>query len=136
MVADNQFSALGLVLLSELSTVARIIRSPAYAVRALGNSPPASVMEHQDGDAASLAEDMGEAVLRISTDKLPLYTEGLQPNDADQGASAHPAGMPETRGSNDHSVLVEASAQVPSSWTRRQRRKGRNAIDDLFSGLD
>ena len=142
MVANNQFSALGLVLLAELAKVARIIHSPADAVGALGASPLTRVEGHQDSDAAFLAEDLGEAVPRISTSKP--FTEKLQSDDADRGIlldtgetgrAASPAAMVKSRDLDDQSVPIEASAQVPSQRTRRQRRKGMNAIGDLFSGL-
>lgn len=143
MVGDNQFSALGLVLLSELAKVARIIQPPAYAVCALGDSPLVSVVDDQDSATTYPAEDLGEAVPRVSTSNMA--TERLQINTADRGnllgteetgQAVFPAAMAKSRGLNDSNVPIEVSAQVPSRWTRRRRRKGMNAIDDVFGGLD
>ncbi|SLM35772.1 hypothetical protein LPUS_05131 [Lasallia pustulata] len=142
MVADSQFSALGLVLLSELAKVARIIRPSTYAVCAREGTSPASGVEGQSRDAEYL-EDVGEAMPRRSTSKR--FTGKLEFNIADRGnlldtgetgQTASGAAMPKTQDLNQHSASSEASTQVPSSWTRRQKRKGMNAIDDLFSGLD
>ena len=142
MVADSQFSALGLVLLSELAKVARIIQSSTYAVCARGETSPASGVEGQDRDAEYL-DDVGEAMPRLSTSKR--FTEKLRSNIANRGnlldtgetgRTASGAAMPKAQDLNQHSAPSEAFARVSSGWIRRRKRKGTNAIDDLFSGLD
>lgn len=141
MVADHQFSALGLVLLSELARVARLIRPGTYAVCAVGDSPLAGVVEEREGDARCGAEDLGEAVARVSTSKV--LSEGLQTSPKDRGNVADmeetgrtvsPGAMAESSDSSDCNVPIEAFVQVPTR--RTGRRKGMNPIDDLFSGLD
>lgn len=141
MVADSQFSALGLVLLSELAKVARLIRPPTYAVCVTGDSSRAGVVEDRESDARYRAEDLGEAVLRVSTSNV--LSEGLQssitdrgnvPDTEEIGRTVSPATIAESSDSTDYNVPIEASAQVPTRRTRR--RKGMNLIDNLFSGLD
>lgn len=141
MVADHQFSALGLVLLSELAKVARLIRPRTYAVCAVGDSPLAGVMEDGEGDARCGAEDLGEAVARVPTSKV--LSEGLQTSPKDRGnvpdmeetgRTVSPAAMAKSPDSSDCNVPIEAFVQVPTR--RTGGRKGMNPIDDLFSGLD
>ena len=157
MVADNQFCALGLTLVSELAKVRRIIEPPAYAVGSLGVSPSAIVEEEQgreqaqaqaqaqqqDGNAQFLAEDFGEAVPRLPTSIL--LTARLQSNTADRetllttgetGRATFPAAMGDTQGRSDPIVPAEEPTRATPRSARRPRRKGMNAIDDLFSRLE
>ncbi|KAJ5675893.1 hypothetical protein N7462_008790 [Penicillium macrosclerotiorum] len=110
VVADNQFSTLGVVLLAALSRA-----SKAMAIKfERGVRPQPSVT--QNLNATSSGEDRGERVIRGDVESLP------EPNQTRQM-------LPKT-------VQNSAIDKIPNrKGMKKTSKRKKNAIDDLFSGL-
>jgi len=142
VVADNQFSALGLVLVGELAKVRKFVgATPPEAQSPMQRSPGLSAAALMAGPADA-PEDLGEAVSRPPT--TDQVTEPLQPQDRapkriKTKEKAQGARLSTVQGARDgrHEQLglVEDVFEAPHRPPKKKKRKGKNAIDDLFSGL-
>lgn len=110
MVADNQFSTLGIVLMAALGRLARATganRRPETREKPTNKKP----------SVVSPLEDRGEVISRGDGDSLPGSGQG------------HTGQKP----SKKKLKTLEDKANV--SRTKKTSKRKKNAIDDLFSGL-
>lgn len=108
VVADNQFSTLGIVLLAALARLAKIT-GISHEMR-----KPAAIKAKNDNSVAR--EDLGERVRRPD-DSLSCSTQTSRPGDTE-------ASIPKKAKEKNRSI-----SKIGKS------KKKKNAIDDLFSGL-
>ncbi|KAI9697903.1 MAG: hypothetical protein M1836_004255 [Candelina mexicana] len=144
VVADNQFSALGLVLLSSLARVNKLIGSarPVHAAQYPKTVDGSGV---NAGLSALCGQDFGEVISRdaLRVDVEPLAEVGKSAilvcesiaNEGIKGQKPRPLDSP---GTNNHFGEKAASTVSPNAIRKKRRRrqgKSENAIDTLFEGI-
>ena len=145
MVADNQFSVLGLVLIAELARVRRIIASDEKSHERAENLAEAKLDTGLTGHALGLVEDLGQPVSRTICDN---ELRNGEPVSAESVQILEKFTTPDGRLGAEH-VFVREESEEPASSTqssrirvqentkkRKIRSRSGNAIDRLFSGLE
>lgn len=115
VVADNQFSALGIVL---MATLARLVKAVGINL----GRPTAARMKKslQKTTTIALVEDLGERVRR---------------GDDNQGQATGRASSDPRIDGQSESAESTAGPTKKTTKTKTKTKKRKNAIDDLFSGL-
>lgn len=108
VVADNQFSTLGIVLLAALARLAKIT--------GISHELKGSAATKVKSDHPVAREDVGERVQRLD-DSMSCPTRTSRPGD------------------NQASIPKKSKEQNRSTSRIGKSKKKKNAIDDLFSGL-
>lgn len=129
VIADNQYSSLGLMLMANLASLNRIIapfQEPATEEADVESTAVGHAKSHDM--LHSHREDLGEAVAR------PTVT-GEEDEVAKPRVLARSDDEKVSKAKRARRVPEESAAEVPSAKAAKKKRKKGNAIDDLFSGL-
>ncbi|KAF3020055.1 hypothetical protein E8E15_008475 [Penicillium rubens] len=118
VVADNQFSALGVVLLAVLARLSKITGISHQKMEPATTKSRMTVAK----------EDLGERIRRI--DNAPLAPVKI--SHADSKVSRVSKEKP-TEKSAEYTESTEDG--VSKTTSKKKKKKKKNAIDDLFSGL-
>lgn len=123
LIADNQFAALGLMLMGTLARISKIVIPLQKKVEAV----IATTVKEKD----STAGDIGEIVMRPIREKLPLQldTKVHQQLEMEQGKSEK-----RSKKTAKSSSTLPSTDDMPLKPPKKKRKKG-NAIDDLFSNI-
>ncbi|KAJ5362282.1 hypothetical protein N7541_003126 [Penicillium brevicompactum] len=111
VVADNQFSTLGVVLLAALARLSKITGISQEMKKRSTTS------KARNPASAVIQEDLGERIRRVEDVSLPSVPPSALPPPNKAG--------PEEKSTKDRSALKSA----------KKTKKKKNAIDDLFSSL-
>ncbi|KAJ5237853.1 hypothetical protein N7489_007944 [Penicillium chrysogenum] len=117
VVADNQFSALGVVLLAVLARLSKITGISHQKMEPATTKSRMTVAK----------EDLGERIRRI--DNAPLAPVKI--SHADSKVSRVSKEKPTEKSAE----YTESTEDGVSKTTSKKKKKKKNAIDDLFSGL-
>ncbi|KAI9835306.1 MAG: hypothetical protein M1819_002450 [Sarea resinae] len=128
LVADNQFSVLGLVLLANLARVNSIVSG-------LRDEPkPASI--HEDLD---IGEDVGELISRDGASspgpQTPVGDIVATEPDTQQLKRKADGQEGDDQAANNGVLESSKKAKHPLKPAKKKRKKHTNPIDDIFSGL-
>lgn len=148
VIQNNQFAALGLVLFAELARIHCLIGEKVDDPQDTARSTVVDLQEASIAPAVRLHEDVGEAVERSNDTNIPqeLSTKFVESSRGDTTFSS--STMPESNETSLFPVQTmhpmaagssEANTDEPEALRKRhkhRKRKGANAIDDLFRGLD
>ena len=147
VVQNKQFAALGLVLFAELATISRLVGVKVDNHQDAGGS----TIEQQEAFKATISplpEDFGEAVERNFATDTPthLLRRLTERSDVDkvlhstsiaESSETHPFPVQPTDSMAMESGEASMDAQgTPPKRPKHRKRKGANAIDDLFHGLE
>ncbi|KAI9797726.1 MAG: hypothetical protein M1835_006898 [Candelina submexicana] len=144
VVADNQFSALGLVLLSSLARVSKLIDGarPVHAAQYPKTVDGSGV---NAGLSAMCGQDFGEVISRdaLPVDIRPLAEVGKSAilacksiaNEGIDGQEPRPVDSLATKSHLGDKMASTISPNAIRKKRRRRQGKSGNAIDALFKGL-
>lgn len=119
IVAETQFSALGIVLLSTLS---RLTRATGID-HDMKSRPSAKELARGDTDSATLGrEDLGEVVQRRDAALIPGHSVGIKNSDS--------VARPKHSKHSKPKSMEDTKLKAP-----KKKKRSKNAIDDLFEGL-
>lgn len=119
MVADNQFSTLGVVLLAALARLSKITGISQEMKKRSTTS------KARDSASAVIQEDLGERIRRVEDVSLPSVLPSVPPPVPPPVLPPSDKAGPEEKSTKDRSALKSA----------KKTKKKKNAIDDLFSGF-
>lgn len=148
VVADTQFSVLGVALLALLARVSSLITIEEEQTEHLSSSPSSNIIELKrfgggNGDISSPAaatdatsskiEDLGEVLRRPRNEENPMTQESTL-----SSSSAAIAATDEASKLDDNTGKRSADAEeksVVQKHEKKKKKRKQNAIDDIFSGL-
>ena len=143
-MADGQFAALGLVLLGLLARIDALISVLGTPARNLSRGRVASAEAVSEAEIAMSSEDLGRPVLRLPGSLTEGHAEGREKKKKKKEGRQEVQDGPKERGhlSSGMSTTVSephrmgTSPTIPQKATMKKKGpKGRNAIEDLFSGI-
>ncbi|KAL8829707.1 MAG: hypothetical protein Q9191_001860 [Dirinaria sp. TL-2023a] len=147
VIQDNQFAALGLVLFAELAKISRLVGAKIDNHQDAGE-PTIDPQKALQAPVLRLFEDFGEAVerknstetlthlLRGSVERSDLG-RGLHSTPTPENTEKHPFCVQPTRSVAMQSGKTSVNAHdTPPKRPKKRKRKGTNAIDDLFQALE
>jgi ribonuclease MRP protein subunit RMP1 len=150
LVADSQFSTLGVVLIAMLARVGRIVGLPEVEADPAGADANVKTLlvssfratGQQSGEAVlrEYMEDVGKVVERSPSTKASPSEAIIQPGGASKrlakaSANSTEGGAVDANGQNATKTTVQEAAPLTSDTRPKKKRKKGNAIDDLFSNL-
>jgi ribonuclease MRP protein subunit RMP1 len=130
-VADNQYAALGLMLLANLARVKRIIRP-------LGKPKPSD--EIKGGEQESLSEvprveaDLGEVIKREEIQVEEEIEKKIPDEDEDEKVELKKPKKKKRSMIAEESPKLKTAESTPAKRPKKKRKKG-DAFDDLFDSL-
>jgi ribonuclease MRP protein subunit RMP1 len=137
LVADNQYAALGLVLMGALASVKRAIRPLGREkVNIEGSSDgPNEQKILQDSEVVT---DLGEVVKREEIEKFVETSSGARRDEEGGEGRLEVKKAKKKRkieGRKEQKISEEASKEVNTAKRPKKKRKKGDAFDDLFSSL-
>ncbi len=137
LVADNQFAALGLVLMGTLASVKRVIR-PLGREKVDLDGLSDGLNEQKTLQDIEVVTDLGEVVKREEIEKfVETRSEGRRDEDDDEERLEIKKAKKKRKveGGKEHKISEEASKEGnPAKRPKKKRKKG-DTFDDLFSSL-
>lgn len=139
LVADGQFGALGLILLSLVATINALVKLPGTTEEIVVQERLASGQAPLEAEEQMGAEDLGRPVLRLLAPLERSETgqaEDMEGQEVPAEPSEHQdlAAGTSIAGPKPHRIGV-ASALRQKPARKKKGSKGRNAIDDLFGDI-
>ena len=137
LVADNQYAALGLVLIGALASVKRVIR-PLGKERVDLEDSSNGLNEQKTLEDIEVVADFGEVVKREEIEMLvETRFEGQRNEEEDDERLKIKKGKKKRKvgGGKDDKISEEVSKEANSTKRPKKKRKKGDAFDDLFSSL-
>jgi ribonuclease MRP protein subunit RMP1 len=137
LIADNQYSALGLMLLATLASFNRIIAP--YKKSSPPKKPESKASQVELDASAATGEDIGEKISRKGDSKVEengaevigKIEEPILKSKERKKLKALKRTLSESKSTATQLTEMETSPKPP----KKKKKKKANAIDDLFSGL-
>lgn len=129
MVADNRYAALGLMLMGVLARFKSVLSVLGEEV-GVPVEDPSLVDEEEVSVLKEGGDDFGEVVSRDV-----LVDVGEDEDQVRRTALRTPEKGNKKRGEDEEKRETDVVESTPSKRPKKKRKKGGDALDDLFSGL-
>jgi ribonuclease MRP protein subunit RMP1 len=139
LIADNQYAALGLVLMGVLARVKRVIR-PLGPARIVQDENENKLSTSGAANSAVIL-DLGEAVARGELGEVVTKDSDLDEHGEDEDHEVEVRKVKKKRKEpKEAKFKAQMQAQrvveaIPTQRPKKKRKKGGDAFDDLFAGL-
>jgi ribonuclease MRP protein subunit RMP1 len=138
VVADNQYAALGLMLLGTLARVKTVIRP--LGKKEIDDEQEVEVVGKSEDLAEDVGDDLGEVVMRETLDSLSVENDEQVPDEADEDDEFRLQNRRSTekrkRTSETGESRTEATVErTPTKPSKKKKRKKGDVFDVLFDSL-
>lgn len=140
VVADNQYAALGLMLMGTLARVQTVLNelggnggvdADADGGEELEGEENEISIEEKDGEAREIETDLGEVMSREAVADIERDDDQVQLKKLKKSKR-----KAKTDGDEDEVAgVADVEGSLPAKRPKKKRKKGGDAFDDLFAGL-